>query len=615
MKSAEILKTFIDFYVAKNHKQVPNVSLVPQGDSTLLYVNSGMFPLVPYLLGEPHPLGTRLVNFQRCLRFFEDLDNVGETLRHTTAFHMFGNWSLNDYFKNDQLPWVFELFIDKMGMDPERIYSTVFMGNEFAEKDTESIEILKSIYLKYGIDAKEGEQIFALGNSNWWKRGDAPGELGGPSSEIFYYLGNGGSNGKGLGLNLEVEEDAFLEIGNSVFMQYKKNNTGGWDKIDKHNIDFGGGLERVALVLQGKQDIFETDNFWPIIEELQKITGIEYDASPLQKKAMRVIADHIRSSVLLAMDGVIPSNKDQGYLLRRLIRRMVRYGRKLNLTKEISARIVPITTEMLKWAYPELPAKNDEIQNIFNAEEEKFQKVIDRETPRIIKSINLSKNNPDFYYSGAAKIAFDFFQSAGYPLDFFIEDLKENSDTPIDEKSLTAEYDKIFASHQELSRAGAEKKFKGGLADHSEETTKYHTATHLILAGLRKVLGDSIIQKGSNITNERLRFDFPFERVLTDAEIKTVEQFVNSTIASKLPVNSVALPKEEAEKTGAMHVFGEKYGDVVTVYFIGETLETAVSKEFCGGPHVKNISEIGRLSIYKQESVGKGVRRVYAKSV
>lgn len=605
MSSKEILEKYIKFYTERGHVLIPNVSLIPEGDSTLLYVNSGMFPLVPYLSGQPHPAGKRLVNVQRSLRFFEDLENIGVTVRHTSAFHMIGNWSLGDYFKTDQLPWAFEFLIDVLGLDINKLYATVFAGDEFSPKDTESIEIIKEIYKKYGIDAQEGSRIFPLGREdNWWKRGDAVGELGGPCSELFYYI----EEGDGFGGNPEDAKDSYIEVGNSVFMQFKKTETG-WEPLAQKNVDFGGGLERLALAIQGKTDIYETDNFWPIIQKVQQLTGKSYTQDAETKKSMRVIADHMRASVFLAMDGVIPSNKDQGYILRRLLRRMVRKAKILEV-ESISAQLVPTVCEMFSWLYPDLIQKQNEIVELFKTEEDKFLKTLKKAQSEVSKYIK----NFDGDIAKLSQSAFNFYQSLGYPTELFIEDLKD-AQLDFEEKQLEQEIKEKFDTHQAQSRSGAEQKFKGGLAEHSEQITKYHTATHLLQAALREVLGTHVGQKGSNITNERLRFDFSTPEKLSDEEIMRVEQFINKIILDNLPVNMVTLSKSEAEKTGALHLFGEKYGDTVNVYYIGNDLESAVSKEFCGGPHVKNTSEIGPINIYKQESIGKGLQRIYAKSI
>ncbi|OGC68949.1 hypothetical protein A2415_04070 [candidate division WWE3 bacterium RIFOXYC1_FULL_39_7] len=612
MTTQQILEKYLAFYKNKDHKQVPNVSLIPEGDATLLFVNSGMFPLVPYLSGEPHPLGKRLVNVQRACRFATDLDEVGDRT-HTVAFHMIGNWSLGDYFKNEQLPWAYEFLVEVVGLDPHKLIATVFQGDVDAPKDEEAIRILQDIFKKYGIEAKEGVRIFPRPKEdNWWQRGDAVGELGGPDSEVHYYLGEGSPEGK----DPIVNEDEFIEIGNSVFMQYRKTETG-WEELPQKNVDFGGGLERIAMVVQGKNDIFETDSFWPIIEKAQEVTGKKYHENEEITVAMRVLADHMRASVLLAMDGVRPSNKDQGYVLRRLIRRMVRAGRKLGFEKDLSVKLVGVVTETMSWLYPELTAKKDEIQNIFEMEEVKFLKTLVKGSSEVEKKLVEYGD-----VGGAAKkllttddavqIAFDVFQSQGYPVEFFLEDLKDRG-INLDLADFDEKFPKKFEQHKEQSRSGSEQKFKGGLADNSETVVKYHTTTHLLQRALKNILGDHVRQIGSNITGERLRFDFVHNKKLTEEEISRVEKFISESVAQKYPVNYVMMPKAEAVKSGALYLVGETYPDEVKVYYIGESLERALSKELCGGPHVTNTSELGEVEIYKQETLGDGKQRVYAR--
>lgn len=614
MTTQEILESYIQFFKARGHALTPNVSLVPSGDSTLLFTNSGMFPLVPYLSGEPHPLGKRIVNVQRAVRF-DDLEVVGDN-RHTTCFHMLGNWGLGDYFKAEQLPWIWDFLIQDLNLDVNRLYATVFAGDEFSPRDEESIKLIKAIYQKYGVVACEGERIFAY-SGNWWKRGDAVGELGGPDSEIFYYIGDG----DGVGQNPEDNEDEFIEIGNSVFMQFKKT-VDGWGELSQKNIDFGGGLERLAMVVQGAKDIFETDSFWPIIETLQKISGIDYKSEAVDsvpKRAMRILADHIRAVVFMAMDGVTPSNKDQGYVMRRYLRRIVRYARKLGITNTIAGKLVPTVVEMFAWLYPDLPRYSSEIISSFSSEEDKFCHLIKSiENDKVYKDSLFHAAELNFTHaSRASGAAYDIFQRAGYPPDMMLEDLVSANPDLSDKRfqdAFSVEYKKLMNEHQSKSRAGAEQKFKGGLADHSEQVTRYHTATHLLHWALRQVLGESVIQHGSNITGERLRFDFNFNEKLTDDQVGKVEELVNAQIKKSLPVNFVMMQKEEAEKTGAIHAFNEKYPDEVKVYYIGSDINSAISKEFCGGPHVKNTSEIGEVEVYKQESVGKGLRRVYLRN-
>lgn len=607
MTSKEILTKYLEFYKKRGHKQIPNVSLVPEGDSTLLFVNSGMFPLVPYLSGQEHPLGKRLVNVQRALRF-EDMDDVGDN-RHTTAFHMIGNWSLGDYFKEEQLNWKYELLVKELGLDPNRLFSTVFAGDADAPKDSQSVEILKRVFAKYNIDAKEGEKIFAYGKkSNWWQRGDAIGELGGPDSEVYFYM-KGTTVPKGMGP--EDDEGNFFEICNSVFMQYHKTEKG-WEPLSQNNVDFGGGLERIAVAVQDKRDIFETDNFWPIVEKIQQITGKDYYFDEKTKRNTRILADHMRASTFLAMDGVIPGNKDQGYILRRLLRRMIRAGRGLGVEKDLSVNLVATVTEMFAWLYPDLHSKTKNIEQLFAIEEEKFFNTLKRGSIFVDKVLNEMKTASPADAQALATKAFDLYQSVGYPAEIFLEELKDKGITT-DETLFKKTFDDIFNKHQAVSRGGLEKKFKGGLADNSEATKKFHTATHLLQRALKNVLGDHVCQLGSNNNADRLRFDFPNMAKLLPAEIKQVEDEINSVVDRGLPVAYVMLPKEEAIKSGALYMTHETYPDTVKVYYIGKDLDGAYSKEFCGGPHVDNTKEIGHIEIFKQESIGGGKQRVYAR--
>lgn len=618
MTSQQILETYIEHYKAHKHAVVPNVSLVPEGDSTLLFVNSGMFPLVAYLSGEEHPMGKRLVNVQRSLRF-EDIEEVGDN-RHTTAFHMIGNWSLGDYFKQEQLTWIYSFFVEKLHLDPQRLFATVFAGDTNAPKDTESITLLKEIFASYGIEARENERIFACSKEdNWWQRGDAVGELGGPDSEIYYYLGEG----SGIGKHPSHHQNEFLEIGNSVFMQYKKNALGGWDELPQKNVDFGGGLERIAMVVQHKKDIFGTDTFEPIISQLEALSGKKYGETEEVTRAMRITADHLRASLLLVMDGINPGNKDQSYVLRRYIRRIVRFARVLNIGS-ISPSIVPVAISTLQWLYPVLGKEKDHIVEVLREEEEVFQKTIEKAYPVVQKLIDAqltpahleNHNDQKAVVSYMSSAVYDAFQSHGYPPEFFFDDIRKKYPGHGIEsflRSVEKEVEKRMDEHKELSRKGAEQKFKGGLADHSNEVIRYHTATHLLHQALRKILGTHVTQYGSNITGERLRFDFSHPQKLSDEELHSVEREINTTISKKLPVQFVILPKDEAIASGALHFFKEKYPEKVKVYYIGASLKAAYSKEFCGGPHVTSLEELTPLTLYKQEAVGKGIRRVYAR--
>lgn len=603
MTSEQVLKKFLQFYKKKGHKQIPNMSLVPENDPSLIFVNSGMFPLVPYLFGEKHPLGKRLMNIQRCIRFDEDIDDVGKTIRHTSVFHQLGNWSLGDYFKEEQLHWLYEFVVEELGLDITKIYASVFRGDKDAPRDTESVKILKDIFAKYGIEAQLGERIFEYDKSeNWWKRGDAIGEPGGPDSEIFYFVGDDPSDKNPLD-----NDDKFIEMGNSVFMQYKKTKNG-WEELSQKNIDFGGGFERLVMFVQGKNDIFEIDDYWPIIERIQEVSGRNYYDDDETKVGMRLLADHMRACVLIAMDGVIPSNTEQGYILRQYLRRMVRAGMKLGVKKNITLDLVESVTVSLSWLYPNLPEQQDLFINLFSEEEKRFRKVLQKGSRQVD---NLLLGVKSASSENLADIAFNLYQSVGYPFEIFLEDIKDRG-IKTDLSVVESLYKSRVKKHKDKSRKGAEQKFKGGLADKSEKTIKLHTATHLLQWALREVLGDNVVQRGSNITSKRLRFDFPHNSKLSEEEIKQVEKLVNKKIASRVPVQYEILPKTEAEKTGALHAFGEKYGNKVKVYYIGSDLNSAFSKEFCGGPHVSNTKELGKFKITRQKRIGTNLLRVYA---
>jgi len=471
-------------------------------------------------------------------------------------------------------------------LDPRRIYATVFAGNRDVPKDGESAEVLESIFSDRGIDPTEGKRIFYY-SGNWWMRGDAVGELGGPDSEIFYYIGDDLEN-FGLGQDLEKNEDVFIEVGNSVFMQYVRVEEG-WEQMDRKNVDFGGGLERLALAVQAKNDIFETDNFWPIIQKLETLTGLKYGQAKEVTRNMRIIADHIRSGVFLAMDGVVPSNKDQGYILRRLLRRIVRAGKSLGLERG---------------AY---------IEKIFSEEESKFKKTLVKASKEVEKFLG-SLDPKEVGVKVLAEKAFNFYQSLGYPEEIFLDDLREFG-ISVNASTFAEEFKNLQKRHEEKSRKGADKKFKGGLASQDEINTKYHTATHLLHAALRSVLGADVSQQGSNITDERLRFDFSFNRTLTDKEIKDVEDLVNDQIGKGLPVKFEILDRELALKTGALHFFDGKYDEKVKIYYVGDDLDSAFSKEFCGGPHVASTSELNPIEIYKQKKIGQKTVRIYARFI
>lgn len=585
MTSSEIRKRFISFFEKRGHAVLPSASLVPENDPSVLFNTAGMQPLVPYLLGEKHPLGTRLVNFQKCVRT-GDIDDIGDNT-HATFFEMMGNWSLGDYFKEDAIKWSFELLTSKeegFGLDPSRLYVTVFEGNEDAPRDDEAVAIWKTLIPEHRI-------YFLPAKNNWW----SPGENGpcGPDTEMFYDV-----TPEGLGDMTHAEyvkaddEQKIVEIWNDVFMEYLKKDGKVVGKLDSKNVDTGSGFERVTMVLQGKNNIYDTDLFSPIIDKINEFTTAD------NLKAKRIIADHIRASVFLIGDGVLPGNKDQGYVLRRLLRRSVRYADALGMKHGSLFWVADTVIEKYKDAYPNLGEKKDMIRREIDAEEQKFRKTLEKGMKEFEK---LSKNGI------TGKDAFLLFSSYGFPMDVTKELTKEKG-IVIDEE----EFNKEFKQHQDLSRAGSEQKFKGGLGDTSEMSVRYHTATHLLNAALREILGNHVSQKGSNITAERMRFDFSHPEKMTDSEKERVESLVNQKIREAHPVTFKEMPKEEAEKIGAMRVFGDKYGDIVKVYSIGNETDGYFSQEFCGGPHVENTKELGKFKIVKEEAVSQGVRRIKA---
>ncbi len=628
MTTNEVRKKYLEFFEEKGHKIIPSARLVPENDPTTLFTGSGMQPLVPYLLGQTHPEGKRLADSQKSFRS-QDIDDVGDN-RHTTFFEMLGNWSLGDYFKTEQIPWVFEFLIDRIGLDPKKIYVTVFRGDESKgiPKDTKAIDLWKQLFHKKGIDAsdadlvseeeaskrgiKANERIFAYDSKkNWWSRSGVPekmpeGEPGGPDSEIFYEFTDIKHDTKfGEYCHPNCDCGRFLEIGNSVFMEYKKTGSG-FEKLPQKNVDFGGGLERIVAVSENKNDIFEIDTLQGIIRTLENLSGKSYKDATFTS-TFRVVADHIRSSIFLIGDGVTPSNTEQGYFVRRLLRRAIRFWDKLGIqNKGIYSLVAPLL-ELYKDAYPETFEKKDFIADEIKKEEEKFRKTLTQAMKIFDNFASISVGGMQSKVLMPDKV-FELITSHGMPRELIAEEAKERG-----LEILWDRVDIMINQHKDLSRAGSEQKFKGGLGDTSDKSLQYHTATHLLQQALRDVLGPEVGQKGSNITPERLRFDFSYNSKMTDEEKKRVEDIVNDKIKQALPVQVVSLPKEEAIKTGAIHFFGEKYPDTVTVYFIGNTVADAYSKEFCGGPHVTNTSELkGTFKIQKEEAVSQGVRRIKA---
>ena len=637
MGSKELRKKFLEFFERRGHKIIPSASLIPENDSTTLFTGSGMQPLVSYLMGEPHPQGKRLVDVQKSFRA-EDIEEVGDN-RHTTFFEMMGNWSLGDYFKKEQLNWLFEFLVKEIQLDPQRIYVSVFRGNKEIgiEKDLESVNIWKDIFKKNNIDAddvdfaeKNGMQngrIFYYDETkNWWSRSGIPtkmpiGEIGGPDSEVFYDLGEDlkrheNSKYKNQLCHINCECGRFIEIGNSVFIEFIRSERG-FDPLPQKNVDFGGGLERISMVLQSKDNVFETDLFINIIKKIEELSGLKYidNMSPFE-----VIADHLRAATFIMGDnkGIAPSNVDQGYIVRRLIRRAIRYGRQLGIKKELWIQSISQTIiDDYESVYPELFNNTKFIMDNLEKEEIKFGKTLEKGLKEMEKLFDNYKGNLKEFCLGAENL-FDLYQTYGFPVELSIEEINKKRIQyngilmPKDvEEILLKSFQEEVKKHQEISRTAAAGKFKGGLADASEQTKKLHTACHLLLAALRKVLGEHVEQKGSNITAERLRFDFSHSNKLTEEEIKKIEEIVNEAIRNDLPIAFEEMSLEEAKKQGATGVFESRYGEKVKVYTIGEK-NNFVSKEICGGPHSKSTGELGHFKITKEESSGAGIRRVKA---
>lgn len=615
MSSADVRKKFIEYYKARGHAVIPSASLIPENDPTTLFTSSGMQPLIPYLLGQKHPSGVRLVDSQKSFRS-QDIDEVGDN-RHTTFFEMLGNWSLGDYFKKEQLPWIFEFLTKELGLDPNRLYVSVFEGVGSVPKDEESIALWKEIFKGVGIDAHVGERIFTYpAKKNWWSRSGEPekmpsGEPGGPDSEVFFDFG------KELGLH-EISQwkdeschpncdcGRFMEIANSVFMQYQKQPDGSLKELAQKNVDFGGGLERMVAATNDNRDVFQSDLFLPLIRVIEEASRQTYGKEAESTRAMRILADHIKAAVMMMVDGVLPSNKGQGYILRRLVRRSLLYGRKLGLTKDLTyvGKLAAPVAEIYAGSYPEVTEKIAEIKLLLQEEALRFGKTLEQGLSEIKKIPVLD-----------GKLAFMLYETYGFPWEMTVEIASEKGQH-VDRMQFEEEFNK----HKTLSRTAAAGMFKGGLADHGEETTKLHTAHHLLLASLQKLVDPSIKQRGSNITAERLRIDFNFMRKLTPEELAKVEALVNEKIKENLEVKRVEMAREVAETIGAQREFGQKYPDRVGIYFVNlksdvnperATPDDYFSAEFCGGPHVRFTGELGHFTIRKEESAGSGIRRIY----
>ena len=637
MTSEELRKKYFKFFKERKHQVIPSASLIPENDASTLFIGSGMQPLVPYLMGEPHPLGKRLVNIQKSFRA-EDIEEVGDN-RHTTFFEMMGNWSLGDYFKKEQLNWIFEFLVKELKLDPQKIYVSVFRGNQDigVNKDLESVKIWKDIFKQYNTEARDidfaekngmqdGRIFYYDEFKNWWSRSGIPaampiGEIGGPDSEIFYDLGadlNKHENSKYRNQPCHINCDCgrFIEIGNSVFIEYIKTEKG-FVPLSQKNVDFGGGLERITMVLQNENNLFKTDLFIDSIKKIEELSGLKYKD---YMSSFEVISDHLRAAIFIMGDdkGIIPSNVDQGYIVRRLIRRAIRYGKKLNIKQKLwLAEIAQVIIDKYKTIYPELANNANFIKDSLIKEEIKFSQTLEKGLKEFEKLFNNYQGDIKQFVL-AEKDLFNLYQTYGFPFELSIEEINrirtQSKGIIISkekEKNLLKLFKEEIKKHQELSRTAAVGKFKGGLADVSEKTKKLHTACHLLLAALRKTLGDHVEQKGSNITAERLRFDFSHTEKLTEEQIKKIEMIINDAIKDNLKVSFEEMSLETAKEQGSIGIFDSKYGKEVRVYTIGQR-ENIFSKEICGGPHVDSLIELGHFKIIKEESSSAGIRRIKA---
>lgn len=580
MKAIEIRNKYLDFFVKHGHKVIPSASLIPENDPSVLFTTAGMQPLVPYLLGEPHPEGKRITDYQKCLRT-NDIDEVGDN-RHLTFFEMLGNWSLGDYFKEESIKMSFEFLTKELGIPKEKLSVTVFAGDDDCPRDTLSAECWKNA----GI---EESKIYYYGkDDNWWIAGEE-GPCG-PDTEMFYDTGKPACS---KDCQPSCDCGKYVEIWNNVFMEYYKDKNG-YRKLAKQNVDTGLGLERMTMLLEGKETPFDTELFKPVMDKLKELQKVDIIES------RRIVAEHLRSSMMIIADGGRPSNLDRGYILRRLIRRMIRHMNKLQIDLTEISTLIDLNINNLKEMYPELEKNKEIIKNVILEEKNKFVKTLDKGEKEFIKEMNRLVSKNENVITG--EIVFKLYDTYGFPPEV-TKDLATENNMTIDMKK----FEELFKVHQEKSRAGAEHKFKGGLATTGEMETKYHTATHLLNAALKQVLGSHVHQRGSNITAERMRFDFSHDSKLTPEEKQKIEDLVNEWIKQAIPVERMEMGKEKAIAIGAEAMFADKYGDIVTVYKIGD-----VSTEICGGPHVKNTKELGHFKIKKEESSSSGVRRIKA---
>lgn len=597
MNANELRSKYIEFFKSKNHVEISGQSLIPENDPSVLFTMAGMHPLVPYLLGEKHPSGTRLTDYQKCIRT-GDIEEVGDP-SHLTCFEMLGNWSLGDYFKKESIAYSYEFLTSKdwLALDPKKISVTVFAGDENAPRDEEAADYWKENGMP------EDKIAYLPASDNWWAAG--PTGPCGPDTEIFYWVGEGLPP---VGSNKGTDSANWMEIWNNVFMQYNRVDEKTLLPLEKKNVDTGMGLERTNCILQGKTSVYLTEVFQPIIKTIENLSGYKYGTDGEKDKSVRIIADHTRSSVFILGDqrGVTPDRVGAGYVLRRLIRRAVRHGMKLGIEKDFMSEVAATVIENFKGPYPELEANREKVYKELTAEEAKFRQTLKKGEAEFQKLLPNLMKNPKKIISG--KVAYNLYETYGYPLELTQELGGENGFTVDVEGFKEAE-----RKHQEASKTVDAGAAKGGLAEQSEITTKYHTATHLLQQALINVLGDQVAQKGSNINNERMRFDFTFERPMTKEEIQKVEDIVNEKIKEDLPVTMEVMPLDVAKAAGARALFTNKYGEDVKVYTVGRDVHNDwFSKEVCGGPHVQHTAQIGDFKIQKEQSSSAGVRRIRA---
>ena len=639
----DIRTKYLAYMKQHGHVILPSAPLIPENDPSTLFTGSGMQPLVPFLMGETHPMGTRLSNSQKCFRA-EDIEEVGDN-RHTTFFEMLGNWSLGDYFKDEQIPWIYRFLIEEIGLDPSRFYVSAFIGDEKNKipRDENSAKIWQELFKEKNVSSgiadmhtedeagergmQEGERIFYYNaKKNWWSRVGAPekmpvGEIGGPDTEMFYDFGIPHDEKYGKFCHPNCDCGRFIEIGNNVFIEYIKSPDGSFIKLPKQNVDFGGGLERITAAANNNADVFTIDLLHHVIKNIEELSGTQYDK---HMHAYRVVADHIRGAVFMISEGIYPSNTEQGYFTRRLLRRAVRYADIIGIPHNELKLLAKSVVDTYKDHYTKIAEHESDIIDVIHDEEVQFRKTLDnglkefnkiaikltipvkKEGGTIVKNTEKPISQEKFI---TGENAFNLFTTYGFPIELTIEIAKERGMTVA-----LDEFDICMEKHRERSRAGSEQKFKGGLADNSEKVVMYHTATHLLLAGLRNELGNDVHQAGSNITNERLRFDFTYPEKVSPEVLKMVEVYVNRAIQKKAQVIVETIPKSEAEKDSSIEgSFWEKYPDVVKVYTIKDSDGTVYSRELCGGPHVEETGGItGTFTITKEESSAHGVRRIKA---